>query len=155
MTGKTTSLRIHFPRINAKPQNPVSTDWLLLFPLGCKVSEAKLGRTDKSVKTASLIPALAKPTTSNTLLTMLLDWPEIMVQKATVKLTQLYYLWHIICLCDGLAVRPAASADENLAVTLRNSLLVVYQRGKRDFIHLIGGLHHMVHYRWTGMSRVS
>lgn len=73
----------------------------------------------------------------------------------TVKLTQLYYLWHIICLCDGLAVRPAASADENLAVTLRNSLLVVYQRGKRDFIHLIGGLHHMVHYRWTGMSRVS
>lgn len=39
-----------------KPQNPVSADWLLLFPLGCRAAEANQFRRDESGKTAALIP---------------------------------------------------------------------------------------------------
>lgn len=59
MTRKMTSLWIIFPPIKAKPQNPVSADWLLLFPLRCCV--ANWFRRDKSGKAAELIHLLAKP----------------------------------------------------------------------------------------------
>lgn len=36
-------------------KNPVSADWLLLFPLGCRVAEANWFRRDESGKTAALI----------------------------------------------------------------------------------------------------
>lgn len=43
-----------------KPQNPVSADWLLLFPLGCRAAEANRFRRDESGKTAALIPQTGK-----------------------------------------------------------------------------------------------
>ncbi len=45
-----------FSPIKAKPQKPVSADWLLLFPVGCKVAEANWFKRDESGKTAAIIP---------------------------------------------------------------------------------------------------
>lgn len=114
-TENTTSLWIIFPPIKAKPQNPVSADWLLLFPLGFS-GRGKLGRRDESGKTAALIHSLAKPTACHAFCMMLLHWPEIRVWRATVKFWRNY----IICdtsffLCHCLAMRLVASTAGDLA----------------------------------------
>lgn len=133
-----------FPPIKEKPQNPVSADWLLLFPHGFKVAEANWAG---GTSLGRLLHSSAH--WPNQQLAMLFAWCYCPDQKLGYGEP----LWNFDAIILSVTHRFFVSLPDNevscfyswrsgnkSTLSLGKSILMVNQRGKRDFIHFIARL---------------